>query len=311
MKKYISVFILLLLLSLVVFGCSPETVEVTKEIIKTVEVEKEVVVTVEVEVEPEFEPPPVEIPFWDAWVNSGHADLEAEAFAHWNEEDPAEIPASCAKCHSQYGYHDFLGIDGTEAGVIDNPAEIGSTVSCVTCHNLATVAMDSVIMPSGAELTDLGAEARCMQCHQGRESAVSVNEAILEAGADEDAVSEELGFINVHYFAAAATKYGTLANGGYEYEGKSYDAEFMHVEGYSTCVDCHSPHTLEVKTESCESCHSFNVLQDIRMLGSTVDYDGDGNFNEGINFEIADLQKLLYETMQTYSLETIGTRNFI
>ena len=26
----------------------------------------------------------------------------------------------------------------------------------------------------------------------------------------------ELGFINIHYYAAAATKYGTLAQGGYE-----------------------------------------------------------------------------------------------
>ena len=71
---------------------------------------------------------------------------------------------------------------------------------------------------------------------------MQVNSAIEDAGAldDPDAVNEELGFINIHYYAAAATKYGTMAMGGYEYEGKSYDALFEHVEPYSTCIDCHA-----------------------------------------------------------------------
>ena len=41
-----------------------------------------------------------------------------------------------------------------------------------------------------------------------------VNAAIEEAGVDDDTVSEDLGFANIHYYAAAATKYGTEANGG-------------------------------------------------------------------------------------------------
>ena len=40
-----------------------------------------------------------EIPFLEEWVNSGHNDVEAEAFVHWDEDDPAEIPESCARCH--------------------------------------------------------------------------------------------------------------------------------------------------------------------------------------------------------------------
>jgi hypothetical protein len=117
--------------------------------------------------------------------------------------------------------------------------------------------MTSVIMPSGLEITDLGREARCMQCHQGRESSISVNEAIAEANvADDDTVSEDLGFLNIHYFAAAATKYGTLAKGGYEYEGQSYDGNFAHVDEFDTCVECHNPHTLEVRVEECSTCHA-------------------------------------------------------
>ena len=69
--------------------------------------------------------PAVEVPFEDLWAASGHADAEAEAFVHWDEDDPAEVPARCAKCHSTPGYLDFLGLDGTEAGAVDNAAEIG------------------------------------------------------------------------------------------------------------------------------------------------------------------------------------------
>ena len=86
--------------------------------------------------------------------------------------------------------------------------------------------MTSVVMPSGVELMGLGDESRCMQCHQGRASSVSVNAGFEEAGLageeDLDTVSEEIGFSNIHYYAAAATQYGTAAMGGYEYDGKMY-----------------------------------------------------------------------------------------
>ncbi len=258
------------------------------------------------------EPVDVEVPFLMEWMGSAHADAESESFTHWDEDDPAEIPQSCAKCHSEYGHLDFLGEDGTEAGVVDNPAALGSTVSCVTCHNDTNLHKDSVVMPSGLELTGLGDEARCMECHQGRESTVSVNQSIEElALADDDTVSEELGFRNIHYNAAAATKYGTLAKGGYEYDGMSYDGNFVHVEPYDTCVECHNSHTLEMDLEECATCHegvtSVEDLHDIRMLGSTVDYDGDGDIDEGLYFEIENLREMLYGAIQAYGSEVSGT----
>ena len=115
-------------------------------------------------------------------LRRAHADASAEAFVHWDEDDPAEVPTSCAKCHSTPGYLDFIGADGTEAGVVDNAAPIGTTVTCEACHNDVTVDMTSVVMPSGVELMGLGDESRCMQCHQGRHSTVSVNASIEEAG---------------------------------------------------------------------------------------------------------------------------------
>lgn len=253
----------------------------------------------------------VEIPFLDEWAGSGHADAAAEAFVHWDEDDPPEVPEACARCHSTPGYQDWIGADGTEAGVVDSPAEIGTVIECAACHNEATLTMDSVVMPSGVELTGLGREARCMQCHQGRHSTVSVNEALAEAAvADEDTVSEDLGFLNIHYFAAAASKYGTLAQGGYEYEGKSYDGNFAHVDEFDACTECHDPHTLQVRVEACSGCHAgireAEDLKDVRMPGSLVDYDGDGDTNEGVYFELEGLRELLYQTLQAYASEVAG-----
>jgi hypothetical protein len=255
--------------------------------------------------------PTVEIPFLAAWQGSGHADATAEAFRHWDEDDPMEVPSSCAKCHSSYGYQDFLGLDGSEAGTVDSGHPVDSVITCTTCHNTATLAMDSVVMPSGAEITGLGSEAVCMQCHQGRSSKLTVDEAIAEAGVDDDVVSEDLGFINIHYYAAAASKYGTEAQGGYEYDGNTYDAFFVHVEGYEACQDCHNSHTLELKIDECATCHtgvaSVEDLRAIRMPGSLVDYDGDGDLEEGIAEEIVGLQELLYSALQAYAGEVVGT----
>lgn len=97
-------------------------------------------------------------------------------------------------------------------------------------------------MPSGVELTGLVREARCMQCHHGRESTVSVNAFIEEIGVDEDTVSEDLSFRNIHYFPAGATRFGTEAQGGYEYAGNSYAGFFPHMQPYDSCTECHSAH---------------------------------------------------------------------
>ena len=251
---------------------------------------------------------PVEIPSEALWASSRHADANSEAFIHWDEDDPPEVPTRCAKCHSTGGYLDFLGADGTEAGTVDNPAPIGTTVTCVACHNNATSALDSVTFPSGVEVTGLGDSARCMLCHQGRESSVSVDQKITDANVpDDDTVSSKLSFRNIHYFAAGATLLGGEALGGYQYAGKSYDARFAHVEGLETCTDCHDSHSLEVRVETCSTCHwevtDGEDLKDIRVLGSTSDYDGDGDITKGIYDEIVGLQVILYEAIRAYAAD--------
>lgn len=318
MLKRRHLFVLGLLLIVVLAACAGESVEVTRVVEVPVEVPGETVeveVTRVVEVMPEMPVPAVSvIPFESDWVNSPHNAADTEAFIHWNEEDPQEVPANCAKCHSTPGYLDFLGADGGAFGTVENNAPIGSTIECEACHNTVTNNMTSVVFPSGIEILGLGDESRCMQCHQGRASKFTVDQGIANAGldpvADLDTVSEDVGFSNIHYFAAAATLYGTAAKGGYECDGKVYDSKFEHVAGYDSCIDCHNPHTLEIKIDECSVCHtnvsSVEDLVDIRMPGSLVDYDGDGNLQEGIMGEIEGMQELLYTAMQAYSAEVGG-----
>lgn len=254
------------------------------------------------------QPAPAEeanIPFMKAWEASGHADAASEAFTHWNEEDPQEIPVVCAKCHSGTGFMDYVGADGSAAMSVDKAAAIGTVITCETCHNAATASLSTVVFPSGVEVKGLGKEAVCMTCHQGMASKVQVDTAV--EGQEPDTVNAELGFTNIHYYAAAATVYAGEAKGGYQYDGKTYDARNDHVEGYATCVDCHSAHSLEVKVDECSTCHvgvkAVEDLKNVREPSSAPDYDGDGDVKEGMYFEIEGLQEALYKAIQSYSAE--------
>lgn len=255
-------------------------------------------------------PESVSAPFEEAWKNSPHADASAEAFLHWNEENPAEVPAACAKCHSSPGFLDYVGADGSEMFKTDANAPVGTVITCVTCHNDATMALDTVNFPSGVVLTGLGNEAVCMTCHQGLASKVQVDEAITKAGvADDDTVSADLGFINIHYFAAAVSRYGTEVKGGYEYEGMTYDTLFEHVPGIQTCTDCHNPHSTEIKIDTCKKCHGTETVADlhnVREPSSAVDYDGDGNISEGIYDELEGLKAMTLTAMQAYAADVAG-----
>ena len=240
------------------------------------------------------------------WSGSGHADSAAEAFVHWDEDEPPEVPASCAKCHSLAGFLDFMGEDGSAPGSVDGPALVGSVISCQACHNDSTHEMASAVFPSGVSVTDLGAEAVCFQCHQGRTSADQVDEATDTLGDDE--VSADLGFVNVHYAIAAATQMGDVTRGGYQYPGREYVARFEHEEDVRSCTQCHDPHSGQVEPQSCAACHPNVVdqedFQDIRY--TRVDFDGDGNDAEGMYHEIVTMQELLLVAIQDYATQFLG-----
>ena len=246
-----------------------------------------------------------------SWETSAHADKEAEAFVHWDAE--GSVPTTCAKCHSTPGFRDYLGADGSAVNSVDKAAALGTTVECAACHvdpeKGITHTRTAVIFPSGVEVSGLGPEAMCMECHQGRASTTTVDEAIAAAGvSSDDTVSSKLRFINIHYYASAATQFGTVAKGGYQYAGKTYDARFAHIPGYNACYTCHNPHSLEVELDACHTCHSgIKNPKDIRFYGSLVDYDGDGNITEGVYDEIETLKGYLYGAMRAYADEIVGT----
>jgi hypothetical protein len=269
--------------------------------------------------------PEVVVPYLEDWKGSGHNNVTGEQFRHWDDAtaNPDGVPTSCAKCHTTSGYEDFLGVDGSEVGKVDSavPSANAQGIQCEACHNAGTISKTTVVFPSGVEIK-AGDDVRCMECHQGRESKVSIDKAIAAFGENVDpdkvpaAVKDDkgndvkLGFKNVHYFAAAATLYGGMTHGGYEYEGKTYDAKNTHVKGYDSCTGCHNPHTLKVRVEKCAECHegvaALEDIKNIRQVSSAPDYDGDGNVQEGMYYEIEGLQTTLLAEIQKYALAKGG-----
>jgi hypothetical protein len=244
----------------------------------------------------------------EAWLGSPHADRTAEAFVHWNVD--GAVPTSCAKCHSSGGFQDFIGADGTAAGVVNNPAPLGTTVDCNACHNTTAIDLSSVTFPSGLMVDGLGAEARCMQCHQGRESSLDVDVDIAAAGVGDDETATSLRFLNIHYLSAAATLYGNRAQGAYQFAGKVYNNKVNHVPSHDSCTECHDPHTTTLKLDECATCHtgvsSYADLKNIRMERTNYDYDADGNTTEGVAGELEGMSNNLYAAIQQYALNALG-----
>ena len=240
-----------------------------------------------------------EVPFYAEWAVSPHAHKTSEPFTYWDKQ--GTIPVACSGCHSTPGFLDLLGADGSTAGVVDRPAPVGTVITCIACHNSTTRALTSVTFPSGAKVDNLGANARCMTCHQGRTSTNTVANAVT--GQDDDAVNTRLTFVNIHYRAAAATLYGSIAHGGYEYSGKTYAERFQHVESHNRCIACHEAHSTAVRATDCGACHKQAAdgksLRDIRIR--TIDYDGNGNADEGIAQEIENLRNRLHSAIVTYA----------
>ncbi len=232
------------------------------------------------------------------WLASPHGDYNSLSFSYWNED--GEVPVACAACHSQTGFIDYLGADGSAPGVVDHAAAINAPIGCVSCHTTAAHTLNSVSFPSGIVVDGLGASAVCTACHQGRQSGDNVTAATQ--GIEEDTVSPDLAFLNVHYGVAAAVMHGAEVRGGFHYSDKAYADRFTHVPSANTCVACHDAHTTRVETESCMSCHlGVEAIRDIRTRHQ--DFDGDGDNASGIHAEIKGLHTQLYTAILEYSAE--------
>ncbi len=244
---------------------------------------------------------------------SGHFAFNADAFRHWDED--GEVSASCSKCHTAEGLPFFLEHDTTIA------FDPSNSMSCATCHNtsnpeFALYPVTEVGFPSGA-VVSYGEESgsnMCLNCHQGRESTISVNAAIASAGVGDDEVSEALTFRNPHYYSAGASWFGTEVQGAYEYDGIDYNSAYEHTRRFNECTDCHQPHELEVQFGECTECHEeVETAADLALIrahpedAERFDYDGDGDDSEPIRDEIATFEGLLLELILEYGNETVGT----
>ncbi|WP_428240745.1 hypothetical protein [Gynuella sp.] len=248
-----------------------------------------------------------EIPFLEDWQSSPHADFEAEPFSHWNDE--GVVSKDCAGCHSTTGHLDFLGVDGSAVGTVEKDAPIEEGVACVACHNTATLHKEAVLFPSGIEVERFEPDARCMDCHQGRSSGIAVDKMVQEAAVTDDTTSDKLKFLNIHYSAAGATRFGAEVHGGYQYSGQKYAGFYFHDEMSTQCNDCHNNHTLKIDPLGCQDCHESVVTKDdfanIRDLKG--DFDGDGNTEEGIKYEVQGLEELLLSAMTRYATDVVGS----
>jgi len=231
-------------------------------------------------------------PIAEQLAMSGHGNLTGEPFRHWDED--GEVQTSCAKCHSDSGLADY-GMDGT----VDVPAALPLGLQCSTCHdpipntlyeNLAKYpALDFIEFPSGDTASLFNSSNVCITCHQGRESGVSVDEEIA------DVPGGPYTFINVHYYAAAASFFGEETHGGYQYAGLDYVGRNVfpsHEETEQSCIGCHMngtsfDHTFEPDIANCQTCHTGATFE--TLSGSpAANYDAITATHEELLEEIQD-----------------------
>jgi hypothetical protein len=248
------------------------------------------------------------------WAKSGHGDIAAEPWRHWDWDDPQEVSSRCSRCHAPQANDapmdvGYLAYAATGEGVA---APVALGIDCVNCHqtfptiysNLAKFGLpdgqlEPTTFPSDAELSLFSSSNVCLICHQGRDSGVSVQEDI-----DADDGVGPYGLPSIHYFAAAATLFGAEGNAGYHYAGEEYKPRNVfgsHPDEFSNCVGCHMKnaengemHTWIPEVDTCISCHGGTSFETLGGSPST-NYDN-------IQTLVAELDAAI----QTYAADVIG-----
>ncbi|HOA23813.1 MAG TPA: multiheme c-type cytochrome [Aggregatilineales bacterium] len=215
------------------------------------------------------------------WENSAHADRTAHAFWYPIGEDHRD----CVACHTGGGYIDAAkGLPPEERRTDYQP------ITCAVCHDPhhsdrpdQLRVFDQVLLPDGTNVTEAGAAATCMTCHNTRVDPVRAVEGSR--------------FQTPHYSAAAELLSGT---GGYTW-GEKLPSTLHSLILEESCITCHmadtpgvdeagaplpghnevgghtfamtSPDGVE-NVEVCQLCHGES-METFTMVAKR-DYDGDG-----------------------------------
>ena len=195
------------------------------------------------------------------YAASAHGDPAGEAWRHYDWRSSSR--AACARCHTGTAFVAKLGNENDISNAYQ-PGDVlkpGEVLSCAACHidagtgDLRPASQSFTInMTSGTVTYNVtGASALCARCHGGRETGESIK--------DDPGTTGVRGFIDSHYLAAAGTLYN---QGGYEYEGQTYNSLGAHKEigldNQGPCVACHMSgknHTfVSGSNQLCASCHN-------------------------------------------------------
>jgi predicted CXXCH cytochrome family protein len=216
----------------------------------------------------------------------GHFDGASEAARHWDSE--GGVDASCSRCHGgESGFRFFM-----EHGVSIEVPETANGLECGTCHTSFGGSWDllqakSTTFPGGTTSMLAGNDNLCSNCHSGRVGKADIDRAVA---------TNQLRFQNVHYLPAAATRQGSVAHVGYEFDGKTYAGVLKHTGGIQ-CTSCHDPvaskHTFQIADawdSRCRNCHAdANGRPEALRITHLADYDGDANTSESLAAELAGL----------------------
>jgi len=244
------------------------------------------------------------------WELSAHADKTAEAFWYPIGEDHA----ACVACHSGVGFIDAaMGLPPEERRVDYQ------VITCAVCHDPHDAEhpgqlriFDAVVLPDGTDVSDAGAAATCMTCHNARTDPVT-------------AVEGER-FSTPHYSTAAELMAGT---GAYTW-GEALPSGTHDFIIEQSCVGCHMAETAGMDGSGADMAgqgtvggHTFAMVspvdgtEDVAVcqachegvesfaFEASGDYDGDGAVETGPE-EVDGLIELLGSALTDAGVEILA-----
>lgn len=186
--------------------------------------------------------------------------------------------ASCAPCHSNEGYHNWIESDWATASTkgISEP----TPPACRTCHNIhenysiedytlkGTEKFNLIgDMTDNAEV-DFGKGNQCAKCHQSRSYNYGLNPATPDT---------EFKITSTHWGPHHGPQSNTVAGkGGYNVGDAADYSKTSHSHGLGIsdgCVSCHAStanHTFAAVLNSCKDCHSDITTFDYAGLQTEI-----------------------------------------